>query len=175
MMGNARFIIVVCFIMLTNVGVAQKRPIETSIGIYFSGDAAMEYTGTSFLLSQDIPVIGNKISLIPYAQYFYAVFDNTSDSFTSSLLALMVQKSNYSAKGRGIYYAIGAAFQHRREFAYGAEEKDNAILPTFRFGYRFLAKKIKLQAEITTPAFYKTTKGSFELFTLPSIGIRANK
>lgn len=59
MMGNARYIITVCYIMLTNAGMAQKRPIETSTGIYFTGDAAMEYTGASFLISQDIPIISD--------------------------------------------------------------------------------------------------------------------
>ncbi len=166
----------VLYVLLTatlyiNEGIAQNRPIETSAGIYFTGDAAMEFIGPSFLIAQDIPVFIDKFSIVPYAQYFYAIYNTPEDNFTSYAVGIMLQMNHYSVNGNGFYYALGLAFQYKREYYYGDEEKEDLILPAFRIGYRFLAKKYKLHAEITTPAFDAKGAG-FELFTLPSIGLR---
>jgi len=159
-------------LLFINNGTAQTRTIETSAGVYFTGDAAFEFVGPSFLIAQDIPVFNDKFSIIPYAQYFFAIYDTPDDSFTSYVVGVMLQINNYSAKGNGFYYALGAAFQYKQMNYFGDEEIENLILPAFRIGYRFLAKKIKLHAEMTTPAFAAKGPG-FELFTLPSVGIRA--
>lgn len=151
---------------------AQKKSIKPFVGIYFTGDAAMEFIGPSFILGQEIS-ISDRVDLVPYVQYFQANYeDSHNDSFETGLIAIMAQVNNYSIKGKGLFWAVGLAYQVSQEKYYNEVNNRNMILPTFRLGYRFLSKKINLNAEITSPAFYFENSRISKLFTLPSIGVR---
>ncbi|MGK7395502.1 MAG: hypothetical protein ACNS62_13075 [Candidatus Cyclobacteriaceae bacterium M3_2C_046] len=148
---------------------AQSPFQQLYAGAYFTGDAEMYYLGPSFLVGADILLMAPGLILSPYGQYFSVNY--TNESYDAAVLAVLLQFDFNPKKSNALFMGFGPSFSFRREIYHNIEESNRFLIPAIRVGYRFLFKNLNVNAEITTPAFYRQNL-SFELFTLPSVGIR---
>ncbi len=143
------------------------------VGVYFTGDAQMYYTGPSLQIGSDV-LVHNNIRTSFYAHYF--VKDKGDHSFQTWTVAALGQIS--MGKGRRLYAAFGLACQRtiEEDDVYFDVVNRFIVVPAYKIGYHFLFRKIVISPEINTTGPYKDRKTrSFELFTLPSIGVRLKR
>lgn len=140
------------------------------IGIYFTGDAPMYYTGPSVLLGTDFRV-RNNLSVGFYGQYFEKDFSD--HGFQAWTLAALGQLN--IGKRKKLYTAIGIAWQRAIEnddSNFDAVDR-SIILPAYRLGHNFLFKRFVISPEINLTGPYSYNNGSsIELFTQSSLGLR---
>ncbi len=141
------------------------------IGVYFTGNAEMYYTGPSILIGSDFHLKKN-ISAAFYGHYFNKNFGD--HGFQTWTIATLGQIN--LGKKKKFYMAIGIALQRALEedILYPDDVINRTIIvPAYRIGYHLFFRKIILSPEINTTGPYSYNNNtSFELFTLPSIGVR---
>lgn len=166
--------------LVCTTGLGQSK-VQPYAGLYFSGDAAMDYIGPSYQLGVDVPLKA-KWLINGYGHYFSAsaVFGQY-EVFTIGVMA------QYSlGKNNRWYIAVGIAYQNAKEEAYYDAIDRSIFLPSYRLGYKFLFKTYVFYSEIFTTGPYSSSGshvyngqtyygGSTDIFTLPSVGIRVKR
>ena len=154
-------------ILFFGLSLSVQSQTNRYIGIYFTGDAQMYYTGPSILAGSDFR-INEQFSACFYSQYFKRDFGD--HGFQTWSLAALGQIN--LGKRKRFYLAVGLAWQRAIEDDFNDDEINRSILiPAYRAGYHIIFKKFILSPEInlTGPYSYRQTT---EIFTLPSIGTR---
>jgi hypothetical protein len=176
---TAFFVGLLCFLLTSSFAQIQSR---TYLGLYFTGDGAMEYIGPSFMLGSDFQVT-KKTTISPYVHHFAT--RNSWGKLTAWTLAVLYQRNFGKGEIKRMYFGIGPAAQHRIKFnEYHPEgEEHTYITLAYRLGYAFHFKDVVMCTELSPTGPYSYRGSSVyngqkhgwsvtESLTFPSVGFR---
>lgn len=151
---------------------SSQLPWRPYFAVYYSGDAQMIFTGTSFQLGVDV-YLSDRALISPYLHYFEA--DALQGVHKLGTFTLLYQRNFGVGIPKRFYMAAGLALQYRydeRYYWYGYQDR-LLTLPAYRLGYRIHLRKMVICPELSATGPYIYNRGkSTELFTLPSVGVR---